>query len=147
MDSIQSNVLEDLVPLVAIPLTRVLARRQAFAGATGPHGREAMLVMNAGLENLLLITAAPSLTLYLFGVLLSPDLSTQDKVTQTALIVLIFIVASDFRIRLSSRARWRSPRAGGSSGHSRGVTALGLPALDVPNHRMFSLRLAVAALS
>jgi hypothetical protein len=37
--------------------------------------------------------------------------------------------------RSPNRARWRSPRAGGSSGRSRGVTALGLVARLQPTHR------------
>ena len=38
--------------------------------------------------------------------------------------------------RTPSRAGWRSPRAGGSSGHSRGVTALAwLPSSDQPTKR------------
>ena len=37
--------------------------------------------------------------------------------------------------RTPSRARWRSPPVGGSSGRSRGVTALGLVARPRPTHR------------
>jgi hypothetical protein len=37
--------------------------------------------------------------------------------------------------RTPSRAGWRSPRAGGSSGRSRGVTALGLVARLRPTHQ------------
>jgi hypothetical protein len=37
--------------------------------------------------------------------------------------------------RSPNRARWRSPRAGGSSGRSRGVTALGLVARLQPAHQ------------
>ena len=47
--------------------------------------------------------------------------------------------------RTPSRARWRSPRAGGSSGRSRGLTALGLVARLRPPHQAGGHRPAEAA--